>query len=111
MGRYGAGYAPEVDQVIHRECLPGDVLGTDNICYPKKNLRNAERKWPRGRRPLLTGGEMRAISIASSAAKRVERTTKRLQSMGMLKKPAPRKAAPKAVKQLGPGITVVDTSN
>lgn len=109
MGRYGAGYTPDVDTRVHLGCLPGDVLGTDSICYPKKSLTNKERKYPRGRRPLLTGGEMRAISIASGAARRVARTQKRLQKMGMLPKPAPRKAAPKQKLIGGPGITVIDT--
>jgi len=110
MGRYGAGYTPDVDQRVHLNCLPGDVLGTDNICYPKRSLRNDERKYPRGRRPLLTGGEMRAISIASGAARRVARTQKRLQKLGMLPKPAARKAAPKQkLIAGGPGITVIDT--
>lgn len=95
MGRYGAGYFPGSMIIDRAICLKGDVVGDDGICYPKRSIRNSDRAHPRGRQPLLTGGEMRAISIANRAAKKFERTQKRLQSMGMIKKPAPRKAAPK----------------
>jgi len=91
MGRYGAAYVPGSLIVDRAVCLSGDVVGDDGLCYPKKSLTNKERQWPRGRRPLLTGGEMRAISIASRAAGRLERTQKRLQKMGMIKKIAPRR--------------------
>jgi len=40
-----------------------------------------------GTRPLLTGGEMRCIRIASRAAGRLKTKTKQLQKMGMLEKP------------------------
>jgi len=96
MGRYGAAYQP-ANRVINRSvCLPGDVVANDGLCYSKSSVTNRERQWPRGRRPLLTGGEMRAISIAARAGKKFERTQKRLQSLGMVKKPA-RRAAPKMI--------------
>jgi len=87
MGRYGAGMVPLVEARRHLDCLPGMVLGTDEICYNRRDLKNAERKYPKGRAPLLTGGERNAISKANRAAKKIERTTKQLQSMGMMKKP------------------------
>ena len=93
------GYAPDVREQFYRDCGPGAVLAKDGLCYNRRDLRNNERKWPRGRRPLLTGGEMRAISTAASAAKRLQRKQKQLMSLGLLPKPT-RKAAP---KQLAPG--------
>ena len=90
MGRFGAGFEPSVFMTDTRRCGRGAVLGVDGICYNKRDLRNTERFWPRGRRPLLTGGEMRAISTASSAAKKLQRKQKQLEGLGLLKKSAPR---------------------
>jgi len=91
MGRYGAAMVPDMLAISRADCtfdgtVRGLILGDDGLCYNKSQLSNKERKWPRGRRPLLTGGEMRAISIAARAAGRVSRTTKRLADIGMLKK-------------------------
>lgn len=91
MGRYGAAYVPGSKIINRAICLPGDVVGDDGLCYPKRSLRNSDREWPRGRRPLLTGGEMRAISVAHRAAGRLTRTAVRLQDMGLIKKPVARK--------------------
>ncbi len=93
MGRFGAGMVPGVRTIDRAVCLRGMQLGLDGLCYDKKQLTNKERLWPAGRRPLLTGGDMRCISIASRAGKKLERTTKRLQAIGLMKKPAPRRAA------------------
>jgi len=92
MGRYGAAYVPGSKIIDRAVCLRGDVVADDGLCYPKRSLRNSDRQWPRGRQPLLTGGEMRAISIARRAAGRFERTQKNLQKIGLIKKPSPRKA-------------------
>lgn len=100
MGRFGAGFEPTVFMSDTRRCGRGAVLGVDGICYNKRDLRNNERFWPRGRRPLLTGGEMRAISTASSAAKKLQRKQKQLEGLGLLKRPAPR-----ARRALPPGHT------
>jgi len=91
MGQFGAAYVPGSMIVDRAVCLPGDVVGRDGLCYPKKSIRNSDREWPRGRRPLLTGGDMRAISIAARAAGRLTRTAGRLQDMGLIKKPIVRK--------------------
>lgn len=99
MGRYGPAMQPAYRPTNTAVCLPGMVLGTDLLCYNRGEISNKERKWPRGRRPLLTGGDMRCISIANAAARKLQRTEKRLVSMGMLKKPARRAAQ----KQIGPG--------
>jgi len=90
MGRFGAGFEPSVFMTDTRRCGRGAVLAVDGLCYNKRDIRNNERFWPRGRRPLLTGGEMRAISTASSAAKKLQRKQKQLESLGLLKKAAPR---------------------
>ena len=97
MGRYGAALQPGIKTIDRAVCLPGMQLGDDGLCYNKGQISNKQRMWPRGRRPLLTGGQMRAISIAAGAARAVEKSTKRLQDLGMLKKPMPRKAKTKTV--------------
>jgi len=95
MGRYGAALEPGNMIIDRAVCLRGMQLGDDGLCYNKSQISNKQRMWPKGRRPLLTGGDMRAIGIASRAGKKLERTTKRLQTMGMLKKPAARDKAPR----------------
>ena len=97
MGRYGAALIPGSQIIDRAVCLPGMQLGNDGLCYNKAAITNNQRMWPRGRRPLLTGGDMNAIAIAARAGAKLERTTKRLRSLGMMKRlPAPRKAAPHA---------------
>lgn len=97
MGRYGAGEVPGSMVIDRAVCRRGMVLGDDGICYNRSQVSNANRQWPRGRRPLLTGGDMRAISTAARAGKRLEGATKRLQKIGLMKKPAPR-----AARRVGP---------
>jgi len=95
MGRFGAGFEPSVVMTDTRRCGRGAVLGIDGLCYNRRDLRNSDRFWPRGRRPLLTGGEVRAISVASSAAKKLERKQKQLMELGLLKRPTrSRRATP-----------------
>ena len=91
MGRYGAGLVPGSRMIDRAICPRGMQLGNDGLCYNKGQIKNSERMWPRGRRPLLTGGEMRAISVASRAAGRLTRTAVRLQEIGLIKKPVARK--------------------
>lgn len=91
VGRFGAGIEPFVRQTQIRDCPRGAVLAVDGLCYNRRDLRNSERFWPRGRRPLLTGGEMRAISTAASAARKLQRKQKDLQELGLLAKPAARR--------------------
>ncbi len=90
MGRFGAGFEPEVLSSTTRRCGRGAVLAVDGLCYNRRDIRNSERWWPRGRRPLLTGGDMRCISVASSAAKKLQRKQKQLQELGLLRPPARR---------------------
>jgi len=99
LGRFGAGINPAFFSQQRRACPRGMVLGApeadgESLCYNRSQISNKERMWPRGRRPLLTGGEMRAISIAGRAAKRLQAKQKQLQELGLLKKAAaPRKKA------------------
>lgn len=107
MGRYGAALEPGVQMIERSVCLPGMHLANDGLCYNKGAITNKQRQWPRGRRPLLTGGDMRAIGIAARAGAKLDRTTKRLRALGMMKKlPAPRKAAPHAHAQPVAAVSV-----
>jgi hypothetical protein len=72
------------------------VLGADDLCYNRRDLRKDERKWIPGRKPLLTGGDLNAISRAARAASRVKTQQKRLESLGLLKKPTRRAPARKS---------------
>ena len=85
MGRYGAALTPGLMVINRSVCLRGMTLGNDGLCYNKGSITNSQRQWPRGRRPLLTGGDMNAISIAARAGTKLDRTTKRLRSLGMMK--------------------------
>jgi len=94
MGQFGVALQPGSKIIERSVCLPGMQLAKDGLCYNKGAITNSQRMWPRGRRPLLTGGDMRAISIAARAGAKLDRTTKRLRSLGMMRRlPAPRKAA------------------
>jgi len=95
MGRYGAGEVPGNMVVDRAVCRSGMHLGNDGICYNKGVLNNKQRQWPKGHKPLLTGGEMKAITIAATAGRRLSTATKRLQSIGLMKKPVRRTALPR----------------
>ena len=96
IGQYGAGFIAGSKLVDVAQCPANTVLGTDGICYNKTGFPNKNRMWPAGSKPLLTGGEMGAITKAARAGRRLEGATKRLQRLGMMKKPATRRAAPHA---------------
>lgn len=107
MGRYGAALEPG-SQIIDRAiCLRGMQLGDDGLCYNKSQITNKQRMWPAGRKPLLTGGDMRAISIAARAGRRLEGATKRLQRLGMMKKPTTRGARAHAHAKAATGVVSV----
>ena len=92
-GQFGAALEPDVMMIERSVCRRGMHLATDGLCYNKGAITNKQRLWPRGRRPLLTGGDMRAISIAARAGAKLDRTTKRLRTLGMMKRlPAPKRA-------------------
>ena len=98
MGRYGPALVPAGRALEVSVCPPGAILGNDGLCYNRGTITNRQRKWPRGRRPLLTGGDMRCISIAAAAAKKLQGKQKQLQALGMLKTPTRR---PKALIAAG----------
>ncbi len=108
MGRFGAAMAPHVEHTAMLLCLPGMVLGKDDLCYNKgKNgISNSQRKWPKGTKPLGTPGEMAALAKAASFGRRMETTVKRMQKIGVLKKPASRKAAPRSRQIAAPGRNI-----
>lgn len=89
MGRYGVALEPGSMPSSRLVCPRGTVLGHDNLCYNKRDLRKGERKWQPGRKPLMTGGDLNAITKASKAARRLQSQAARLQKMGMLPKSAP----------------------
>ena len=108
MGRYGAALEPGSQIVDRAICLRGMQLGDDGLCYNKSQISNKQRMWPAGRKPLLSGGDMRAISIAARAGRRMELTTKRLQRLGMMKKGPPRRIArPHAHAKAATGVVSV----
>lgn len=98
LGQYGAGIRPGTRIVDRAVCPRKMQLGNDGVCYNKAQIRNNQRMWPAGRKPLLTGGDMRAISIAARAGKRMDGATARLRKLGMMRK-APAARAPKAPTQ------------
>jgi len=107
----GSGiYAPETVDRITRRCFPGDVLGKDGFCHAKGSIPNKEREWPRGRRPLGTPGEMAALAKAASFGRRMETTVKRMQKIGVLKKPSRgrRFSPPHRQKQLAAGPSIIN---
>ena len=109
MGRYGAALTPTLEVRQTRQCLPGMVLGNDGLCYSRRDLKNSEREYPKGRAPLLTGGERNCITKASRAAKKIERTTKALQKMGMLKKPSSKtRPAPRRLALPPAGTSIIN---
>jgi len=110
MGRFGAGLQPMTETRTVRECLPGMVLGKDGLCYNKGDIANQNREWPRGRRPLGTPGEMAALAKAATFGRRMETTVKRMQKIGVLKRPARRSAPRQAQKLIGPGHSHTVTS-
>jgi len=109
LGQYGAGVLPTRFDVMTFDCPRGMVLGTDEICYNRKDISNKERKWPRGTRPLGTAGEMAALRKAAAFGRRMEGAVKRMQKIGVLKKPAPRRAPkPKMLMPPRDGVSVVN---
>ena len=111
MGRYGAALEPGSMIVDRAVCLRGMQLANDGLCYNKSQISNKQRMWPAGRKPLLSGGDMRAISTAARAGRRLEGATKRLRKLGMMKQPPVRRAAAKGksmvLKEAGSGGIVV----
>jgi hypothetical protein len=100
-GRYGAAELPaQVGTVTNSRgetgpllrCRKGLVLGDDDLCYRKGDLRRDERKWPPGTKPLLTGGEVRMLRKIDSLQNKVQKAWARAGKPGQRKAPPrPRK--------------------
>ncbi len=111
MARYGAALVPSSEAITVRRCPRGAVLAKDGYCYNKSQIRRGDRMWVPGRKPLLTGGEMNALTVAARVTSKIEAKTKALQRMGLMKKPASR-ARGSSRGRFGHGqapITVIDT--
>lgn len=111
MARYGAALVPQSEAVTVRRCPRGAVLAKDGYCYNKSQLRRGDRMWVPGRKPLLTGGEMNALTVAARVTSRIEAKTKALQRMGLMKKPhTGRRGSSRSSASSARGpITVIDT--
>lgn len=81
LGQFGVALTPDAMERTKLRCPRGMVLGMDDLCYNKRDLRMDERKWRPGRKPLLTGGEMNAISTAARAAGKLARSRARLKKV------------------------------
>jgi len=103
MGFYGAAIEPGTLPISRRTCPRGTVLGKDGLCYNK--ISNSDRMWPKGRAPLLTGGDLNAITRAKRASTKIQNKVRDLQGMGMLPTKTPsrrrKKAAPIALPPSG----------
>lgn len=78
-GWYGVGIVPRVEAVTTRRCPRGMALGRDGVCYDRRRLRKSDRAWDPGTKPLLTGGERRAIARAAAAGRKLDRAKKGLK--------------------------------
>lgn len=90
MGQWGAALMPQVVGTVERNdgsqgpllrCLRGMVLGTDSLCY-NKPFANTKRKWPRGTRPFLTGGDVKCLRTTNRLRKS-KSSKKLLRELGM----------------------------
>lgn len=107
--RYGTALVPASRTLTVRRCPRGAVLANDGYCYNRGSLNKRDRMWIPARKPLLTGGDLNAITKANRAANKIKAQQKRLQAMGMLAKPKTTRRAPHVQHHHAPGITVVDT--
>lgn len=86
MGGFGIpALQPMVQSTPRLICPSGMVLGKDNLCYMKGALTNRMRKWPKGRRPLLTGGEMKTLAKAKTLTRKVQKAWRAAGSPGQRK--------------------------
>jgi len=76
MGAFGAALEPAQLPATRLRCPRGTVLGRDNLCYNRRDLRKSERKWPPGTKPILTGGQV-------STLKKAQRIHDRLKRLGL----------------------------
>jgi len=62
-------------------CPNKTVLGADNLCYMKGSV-GRFRKWPRGTRPFLTGGDVKCLRRANTL-RRSKGSKRLLRELGM----------------------------
>jgi len=62
-----------------RRCRRGSVLGKDGWCHPRRDIRNADREWPKARRPLGTPGDLNAVTKAKAFSTRLVNNQKSLK--------------------------------
>jgi len=91
MGQYGVALEPAFMTIERTVCPDGMLVATDGLCYNRSQISNKERMWPKGRRPLLTGGDLNAISKAKRAATRLHNATASVRAIGLLKAPPRRR--------------------
>ena len=92
-----SAYVPMRRSIDVRRCERGAVLGYDGLCYDKRTIRKDQRAWPPGRKPLLTGGDLNAIAKAARAARRMKVQQRRLEQLGLLKRPKPSRGGSRGV--------------
>lgn len=57
-------------------CRGNLVLGRDNLCYARGSIPRGARKHPPGRKPLLTGGDLRCLSKAQGLRGKIKRAAR-----------------------------------
>lgn len=62
-----------------RRCRRGSVLGKDGWCHPRRDIKNADREWPKARRPLGTAGDLNAVTKAKAFSTRLVNNQKSLK--------------------------------
>lgn len=77
MGRYGAALVPAQRASMTFKCPPGTVLGDDNLCYNKRDLRRDERKWRPAAKPLLSAGDAKVLRRAHAVERRLQEVSGR----------------------------------
>lgn len=117
-GYFGRAVAPMTMSGVRRRCPKPLVLAVDNLCYRKSELRKGERKWPPGRKPLFTGGDLNAIDRAAKLEDKAKDIAQKLGWSVRSKSAAARAAMEKkyvrgssshAMRALTPGVQVIDT--
>lgn len=96
LGAFGVpAMVPDDVTTFKRVCLPGMVLGKDDLCYPKAVLpgRSKFRKWRRPVRPVISRRDTVAIRRSARAKERVAELAK---EAGLFVSKSPRRAAKKA---------------
>ena len=73
MGRYGAALEPAHIPSERLRCPSGTVLGRDDLCYNRRDLKKSERKWPPGTKPVLTGGQVNTLRKAQRIQERMKK--------------------------------------